>query len=406
MTSSQHRPRRRVRARALLVVLAMVAAGFVGVAAPSSAEVSEVEGSAFGYASEVSLFGGPKNRRGFGQTTTAGCNVQDPACAPETAESPSVELPATGGNVSDTDPDGATAQYGPAIIFSSGAQETTSQGTTGAGGSVTTTASITTINASQQEVFTADRASSTVTASETGVSGTTTIVNGTVITSEGDPNVDGDETIVAVPTNPPVNHVIPGQIEGVGDRFEYVFNEHVPNADGSLTVYAGHLRLLGPTAVGDLYIAKSTSGVTSNANSTTSTSIGQTTSTSTGATTTTTVVPGSGPVPNCTASGSGVITGTAGDDVICGSDDPDVISALGGNDIVFGRGGDDIIAGGDGNDLIVADVGDDLVAGGDGDDRIHAGNGDDLVAGGDGDDRINGGHGRDRCGGEDLKRCG
>ncbi len=51
-------------------------------------------------------------------------------------------------------------------------------------------------------------------------------------------------------------------IEGVGDSFRYVFNEHVRNLDGSLTVQAAHLYLLGPTAVGDLFIGTVECGVT------------------------------------------------------------------------------------------------------------------------------------------------
>ena len=37
------------------------------------------------------------------------------------------------------------------------------------------------------------------------------------------------------------------------------------NPDGSMTVYGAHQRLLGPTAIGDLFIAKSQSGVASDA---------------------------------------------------------------------------------------------------------------------------------------------
>ena len=290
MTTRQPHRVRRTRRQAVLVVLATAAAAVLGVATPSSADVSEVQGSAFGYYSEVSLFGGPSNRRGFGQTTTPGCNVSDPKCAPTTAESPSVELPPTGGSESATDPDGATARYGPATIFSSGAQDVTSQGTTGPGGSVITTATINAINTSQQEVFTADRASSTVTASEAGVSGAAEIINGTVQTSEGSCDVEGDETIVPVPANPEPNTVITGQLECVGDSFRWVFNEQVTNPDGSLTVYAAHMELLGPTAVGNLFIGKSTSGVTSDGNTTTPT-------TATEDTTTTTAAGGEDPPP-------------------------------------------------------------------------------------------------------------
>jgi len=40
-----------------------------------------------------------------------------------------------------------------------------------------------------------------------------------------------------------------------------VFNEQVTRRDGGTTVVAVHLYLLGPTAVGDVVIAQSHSGV-------------------------------------------------------------------------------------------------------------------------------------------------
>jgi hypothetical protein len=71
-----------------------------------------------------------------------------------------------------------------------------------------------------------------------------------------------------------------------------VFNEHVVNPDGSLTVNAGHEYLLGPTAVGDLIFGQSVCGVTAVA-PTTTTTVAPTTSTTAGpAATTTTAPPG------------------------------------------------------------------------------------------------------------------
>ncbi len=69
---------------------------------------------------------------------------------------------------------------------------------------------------------------------------------------------------VTVPTNPAPNTTYTGHIEvnGSQDYWKYVFNEQVTNPDGSLTVYAGHEYILGPTAVGDLYFGKSQCGVT------------------------------------------------------------------------------------------------------------------------------------------------
>ena len=128
---------------------------------------------------------------------------------------------------------------------------------------VNSSANIQGVHTSGQEVFTASAVASRCTASESGVAGSTTIDNGTLQTSEGDPNVEGDETVVRIPMNPAPNTTYEGQIESVGDRFRYVFNEQVidPN-DGSITVHAAHLYLLGPTAVGDLFIGTVECGVT------------------------------------------------------------------------------------------------------------------------------------------------
>ncbi|MDQ3896656.1 MAG: hypothetical protein M3326_05290 [Actinomycetota bacterium] len=244
-----------------MAVAVAVGAGLLVLSGPSTADVSAVRGSAYGYFSSVSLFGGPAMTRG-------------PA--------PTIALPPGGTNSVPN----AIIQYGPAILFSSDQITVSSTGTTGPSGSVTSTATINNINKSTtqptltgSEVFTADQLSSTCTASESGVSGSTTVVNGTVRTSEGDPNVDGDEVYASVPTNPPPNYTIQGVIEGVGDRFEEIFNEQIINPDGSITVYAAHLRLLGPTAVGDLYLGRVDCGVSVVAGTTTTSTTASSTTT-------------------------------------------------------------------------------------------------------------------------------
>jgi hypothetical protein len=63
-----------------------------------------------------------------------------------------------------------------------------------------------------------------------------------------------------VPANPPVNYTKTGTIDHVGDSFRVVYNEQITAADGSITVNAVHMSLLGPTAVGDLVIAQSRCG--------------------------------------------------------------------------------------------------------------------------------------------------
>ena len=199
-----------------------------------------VGGGAYGYLISVSLFGGAPGTRG---------------------PTPTVTLPAAGSAtpVTDTAPS-ARGQFGPAVIFSSGKLDVSTQGTPG--GSVTSTATVANVNASEQEVFTAASASSTCTASATGTTGSSTFTGATLVTSEGNPDADGDETEVTIPASPAPNTTHTGSIEAVGDTFRYVFNEQVRSADGSITVNAAHLYLLGPTAVGELIIGQSRCGIT------------------------------------------------------------------------------------------------------------------------------------------------
>lgn len=100
--------------------------------------------------------------------------------------------------------------------------------------------------------------------------------------------------------------------------------------------------------------------------------------------------------PLCTIYGSGDITGTSGNDVICGSEGPDRISGGGGNDVIYGFGGDDQISGGDGNDRMFGGLGNDAITGGSGADFTSGGPGNDrLVA--DGGERVDPGAGTDLC---------
>ncbi len=265
-----------------LVAMTAMAAAVLGLSGPSAADVTAVRGEAYGYFASISLFGGPANVRG-------------PA--------PIVTLPPAGSAVPLTaNVASALVQFGPAILFSSGPITVSTQGTLGPGGSVTSSSSIQNVNTSGQEVFTATSISSTCTASETGVSGSTTVVNGTLETSQGNPDVTGDEVIVQVPTNPAPNTTYNGVIESVGDSFQAIFNEQIVNPNGSITVYAYHLRLLGPTAVGDLFVGKSECGVTATQTTTTvapttttvaptTTTVAPTTTTTVAPTTTTTVAP-------------------------------------------------------------------------------------------------------------------
>ncbi|MGI8810424.1 MAG: hypothetical protein ACR2KK_21745 [Acidimicrobiales bacterium] len=306
---------------------------------PAAADVTAVRGSACAYVASVSLFGGPVNVRGCGQ----------PAGAPAANASPSVTLPAGGSAtpIEATDADGAVAQYGPALIFSgqypnaandpgrnassppSGPLSVGTRGTTGAGGSVTSSASVTQGTQGTAEPnqprgvgpgpIIADAVRSTCTASESGVSGETTITNGILETKYNASTQDPIES-QPVPEKPPVNYTRSGTIDHVGDNFTVIYNEHITAADGTLTVNAVHLKLLGPTAVGDLIIGQSVCGITASAapgTTTTTTQAGATTTTQAGATTTTqaqattTTSATSGTTTTTSGGGGGSVSGRA-----------------------------------------------------------------------------------------------
>ncbi|HVE90715.1 MAG TPA: hypothetical protein VNE62_00220 [Actinomycetota bacterium] len=99
------------------------------------------------------------------------------------------------------------------------------------------------------------------------------------------------------------------------------------------------------------------------------------------------------------------ITGTRGNDVICGTRFGDSINARSGNDIVYGFGGNDAINGSYGNDALLGGSGNDAIRGHYGNDEIFGESGNDALAGNSGFDRIDGGTGRDACRGERKVRC-
>ncbi len=255
--------------RAWAVVSLVIAGVLTGIGSPpaATADVTAVRGSAFGYlATNITIFNG----------------AQAPV-----GPTPTATLPANGGPAVTNTAATGLVKYGPATLFSSGPLNVSTQGALGAGGAVTSAATIQNVNTSGSEVFTAAGVSSRCSAGESGVTGSTTVTTGTLRTSEGNPNVDGDDVVVPVPASPAPNTSYNGMIEGVGDTFRMVFNEQVTNSDGSITVTAAHLYLLGPTAKGDLLIAQSVCGVTAVAATTTTTGL-TTTTTTPGATTTTT----------------------------------------------------------------------------------------------------------------------
>ncbi len=231
-------------------VLALAAIVLIGVGqGAAQADVTGVKGSAYGYSCSVSAFGNSCTPPGPTPTVTL---------APDASNSPQTASAAS-----------ARASAGPATIFSSGRLDVSTQGTTGSTGSVTSSTNIANVNASGQENFTAANLASSCTASETAVSGSTTITGGTLMTDNGD-----DDPTNTIPDHPSVTGTLPASpapnttynghlhIGNTTDTFRWVFNEQTLNADGSITVYAAHQRLLGPTAVGDLYIGKAECGLT------------------------------------------------------------------------------------------------------------------------------------------------
>jgi len=231
----------------------------LGFAGPSAA-ASDVTGSAFGYSLNVSLFGAPQ---------------------PPIGPAPTVALP-DGGSATPMTASAPTgvAKEGPATFFSSGQLDVSTQGTPG--GTVTSSAKIGKLNTTGQEALNADSVESTCTAAAGGASGSVTIGNGSLAIDNGDDPPTHPETRVPVPANPPPNTAFEGHIHvnGAQDNFRYVFNEQIANADGSLTVNAFHEFVLGPTAVGDLFVgqvvcslAGATTGSTAPPDTTTTTTV-------------------------------------------------------------------------------------------------------------------------------------
>jgi len=239
----------------------------------SGAQSGEVSGGAFGYSLNVSLFGAPQ-----------------PAVGPV----PTVTLPPGGSAaaITGTAPKG-DAGAGPAKFFSSDALDVSTEGTPG--GTVKSSAKIGQINTSGQEAFTAGGITSSCEASAAGVTGKVNITEGTLMTDSGD-----DDPTNSIPEHPPVSIDIPADpapntsfegelhVNGATDKYRYVFNEQVTNADGSITVNGGHEFILGPTAVGDMYIAQAKCSLAGGGTTPTPTAAADPTPAATGTTTGTT----------------------------------------------------------------------------------------------------------------------
>jgi hypothetical protein len=212
-----------------LLALAVLFSGFWH-QRPALAEVTEVTGSAYGFFTSVGLFGGAPSDQG---------------------PTPVITLPPGGSGepIIETDPDGASAVYGPAVIVETTGMTVTTEGTTGPEGSVTSSASLEFAADQEEQVdpFNADDLRSTCTANESGVDGSVTLNNASLVTStdaEGEP-VD----TIDLPVDPPPNTTFGGTIDNVGDTFRIVLNEQVLEGD-TLTVNAVHF-YFGQNAAGE-----------------------------------------------------------------------------------------------------------------------------------------------------------
>ena len=446
----------RRRGGPIAVAILLGALGGMGArAATAASPVTTVAGMAYNYYADVSLFGGPSARRGHGQVTCLSTNVPAgcvPASEATTAASPSVVCPVHGGTASTTDPDGARGVFGPAVIFGglwpvmssvgppSGPLTSSVDCQLGANGYVTASTRATLAPPGSTwtppgatspqpwpggvgpSPFHADEVGSTCTATAAGVSASTTIVNGVVETSS-DPVTGDPLTTVSVPLNPTPNFTVTGTLDHVGDSFRIVFNEQVVNpVDGSITVVAEHMYLLGPTAVGDLILGHAVCGVSATAaghpdsdadgvpdhrdNCLAVKNAGQANADGDArgdacdrdddndgrldaadncrrkpnAAQRDTDADGRGdacdPTPRGKSSpGADTLVGTAADNTIRGLGGPDRIFGLGGSDRLFGDRGNDRLVGGPGNDALNGGGGTDTFKGGKGKDTIKAADG-------------------------------
>ena len=89
------------------------------------------------------------------------------------------------------------------------------------------------------------------------------------------------------------------------------------------------------------------------------------------------------------------IRGTAGNDIIVGSDWQDTIYGFAGDDRLDGGAGDDVLYGGAGNDTMIGGLGNDTLEGGEGSNRLNGVSGNNLIYGGALRDLVYGGTGHD-----------
>jgi uncharacterized protein YegP (UPF0339 family) len=163
---------------------------------------------------------------------------------------PAVTLVKAGGNQTKSAP---KVKVGPGGLFlTSGVLQVATRGSVGPSGSATSTASVAEPDL-LGATLTATSVSSTGTANETGATGSTTINGGMLVLDESH--------IVTLPSTPAPNTTYEGTNADTGDTFTVILNEQVAGP-GRITVTAVHIVLHGPTATGDILLARSQSGVT------------------------------------------------------------------------------------------------------------------------------------------------
>ncbi len=194
---------------------------------------------------------------------------------PPYGPAPTVTLPSGGSSGVTATAASENVTYGPATFFDSGTETVTTKGTIGGSGFVKSSTSIaaetqpsgtcpgTETSCVYAGPFTADSMASSCTALQSGTSGNATFSNGQLVTAtdtSGNPT-----TTVTIPDSPTANYSVSGYLYASStdkETFTWTFNQQTVNPDGSITVYAAHQQLIGPTAVGDLYIGQSVCGVT------------------------------------------------------------------------------------------------------------------------------------------------
>ncbi|HUR22559.1 MAG TPA: cadherin-like domain-containing protein, partial [Acidimicrobiales bacterium] len=246
----------------------------MGYSAPATVSIEVappvgLQAISYNYYTNVSLFGGPYSLRGYGQAATASA----------TASSPSAACPEGVGTTSVTDPDGAKAQYGPAVIFGGIWPDSLSQAPPsgpltssvdcrpGAAGYVSTSTKAALMPGGSAYPggvgpgpFIADEVHTTCLARADGTYRVSTRIQNGILETRYDPQTQLAVQSEPVPANPPANYTREGTIDHVGDSYRIVFNEQIHHPDRTTTVNAAHMYLLGPTAVGDMVVGSSTCG--------------------------------------------------------------------------------------------------------------------------------------------------